>query len=265
MGAAMELLTGTATAPGATITAVTMATGNSLTVRNTKLDADIWLLQAWVDSQVGGIFRLRSPQLHDNVQGMRFRHSPSEVDPLLPENSRQKLMPQDTLVMELSGSTIAGDIESACLLLYYSDLPGITARFIDEAQLLTRGKQVLTVENSLALGAAGGYSGEEAINAEFDLLKANTDYAILGYQVDAECAAVRYRGADFGNLGIGGPGNETDKRTTGEWFARLSRLMGTPLIPVFNSANKAGLLLDGVQDENGTDVIVSTILVELGP
>jgi len=125
-------------------------------------------------------------------------------------------------------------------------------------------KQVLTVENTLSLGTGGGYTGEEALNAEFDLLKGNTDYAIIGYQVDAECAAIRYRGSDFGNLGIGGPGNADDKHLTANWFINLSTMHGLPLIPVFNSANVQSVLVDGVQDEDGADAAVNTILVELG-
>jgi hypothetical protein len=32
---------------------------------------------------------------------------------------------------------------------------------------------------------------------------------------------------------------------------------------VFNSANRAGVLIDGAQDENGTDVTVTTLLALL--
>lgn len=263
MGKAMELLTGFVTAPGATLTALTMASGNSLTVRNAVQNSKIELLNMWSDNQAAGILRLRSPQFHDNVQGIRYRIPASDPDPLLPETTRQMLMSQDTLVAELSGSATAGDIETASFLVFYDDLPGISARMISEDDLKSRSVAIVTVENSIATGTAGGYSGEEAINAEFDLLKANTDYAILGYAVDTECASVRYRGADFGNLGIGGPGQVDDKRITSEWFVRLSRLIGVPLIPIFNSANKAGLLIDCAQDENGADVIVTTILAEL--
>jgi hypothetical protein len=81
--------------------------------------------------------------------------------------------------------------------------------------------------------------------------------------VSAECVAVRWVGADIGNLGIGGPGNETDKHLTEDWFVKLSRMTGLPLIPVFNSANKTGILVDGAQDENGTDSILTSIFAEL--
>jgi hypothetical protein len=122
---------------------------------------------------------------------------------------------------------------------------------------------VFTVENTLSLGTSGGYSGEEAINAEFDLGKANVDYALLGYTVSAECAMVGWRGADTGNFRVGGPGNEVYKNLTADWFVRLSHAYDLPTIPVFNWSNKSGVLVDGVQDENGTDTTVTSIFAEL--
>jgi hypothetical protein len=148
---------------------------------------------------------------------------------------------------------------------YYEDLPGISARFITPAELMKRGVNHVSVENTIALGTAGGWSGAEAINAETDLLKANRDYALVGMTVDTECAAVAVRGPDTGNLRIGVPGNPTLKHLTANWFMRLSDLFGLPLIPVINSNNKGGTQVDGVQDENGADPLVNTHWVELAP
>ena len=79
-----------------------------------------------------------------------------------------------------------------------------------------------------------------------------------------ECAAVRWQGVDTGNLGVGGPGQEVLKALTGNWFAMLSDAYGLPLIPVFNSANKAGILVDAAQDENAAAVRLTSLFVELG-
>lgn len=264
MGKAFELIAGFVTAPSTTFTALTMATGSSLTVRNAPLGSEVRLMQCWSDQQVAGNIRIRSPKLHDNVQGIRLFSVASEVEPLFPMGSYEKLIPQDVLVIEMTGSATAADIESFVALMYYSDLPGTDARLITPEEAIRRMSHIVTVENTLALGTAGGFSGEEAINAEFDLLKANTDYALVGYLVSAECACVRWRGADTGNLGVGGPGNELRKSLTAEWFITLSKAYQLPLIPVFNSANKGAVLLDGVQDENGTDTTVTSIFYELG-
>jgi len=269
-GPALELLTGFVTAPSAVNTALTMASGNSLVIRNAAPDSPVRLLTAWTDNQLRGVFRIRSPKLHDNVQGIRLATNANIVHPLLPPTMTQRLYPQDALTVDLTGSGVGGDIETACLLVYYPDLPGQSGRFATADQIKQRLVNLVAVENSLALSTGGGYSGEEALNADFDLLKANTDYALLGYlvapvvgQTDGGCACVRWRGADTGNLGVGGPGSDTEKWLTHRWFVWLSEWTGLPCIPIFNSANRAGILLDGAQDENGLDVIVTSILAEL--
>ena len=263
MGRALELITGFVTAPDTTQTALTVAVGNTLTVRSHPFEAPAHLIQAWTDNQTAGILRIRSPRLHDQVQGIRLDASPSEVKPLLPFGAMQDLFPQDTLTVDLSGSATGGDIETACMLVYYGDLPGIESQLMHPAEVLPRIVHLVTVENTLALGTAGGYSGEEAIDAEFDLLRANTEYALLGYLVDAECAAVRYRGPFSGNLGLGGPGDELGRDYTKDWFINLSEAYSLPLIPVFNAADKSNVLIDGAQDENGTDVTVTSLLAQL--
>lgn len=270
-GPALELLTGIVTAPSTTQTNLTMATGNTLTIRNAAIDSPIRLLTAWVDAQVRGIFRIRSPKLADGVQGLRFDTIASQPRPLFDPMFGQRLFAQDALTVDLSGSATAADIETACLLVYYPDVPGANARLANPGDVKTRMTgHLFTVENSIATGTAGNYSGEEAINTDFDLMKANTDYALLGYvvapvagQTEGECAAVRYRGVDTGNLGVGGPGNEDLQHLTSRWFVWLSERSGLPCIPIFNSANRGGILIDVATDENGVDVLVTSIFAEL--
>jgi hypothetical protein len=265
MGKAFEVISGRVTAPGAVFTAVTMAAGNSLTVRNAPLDADIRLLQAWADNQAAGVLRIRSPKLHDNVQGIRFAIKASDPAPQMPPMYAQKLIAQDTLIVEMTGSAVGGDIEQFGALIYYASLPGSDARLATADEVLSRIAHIVPVENTITTGAGGGYTGEESINAEFDLLKANTDYALLGYHVSAECAAVRWRGADTANLGIGGPGVAEHDDLYGYWFVWLSKMYNLPLIPIFASANKGAILIDAVQDENAAAVTVTSILAEIGP
>lgn len=263
MAAALELVTGRATAPGATFTALTAATGNSFTVRAARDGTFVVLLQVWTDVQSAGTLRVRSPLLHDNVQGIRLDTVAGDVVPLLPWGLSQILTPQDPLTVELTGSATAGDVEQAALLVYYSDLPGSDANLRSWDEIVPRIRNIIPVENTLALGTTGDYSGEEAINAEFDQWRANREYALLGGFVDTECAAIRYRGADLGNYGTGFPGEPAIRFITKDWFLLLSQAYGLPLIPVFNSANRAGILIDGLQDENGADTTVTSIFAEL--
>jgi hypothetical protein len=264
MGLAMEVVTGFTTAAGAVPIAVTMAAGNSLVVRNTALNSRVWLLNLWTDHQVAGIVRLRSARLHDNVQGIRARTTISEVQPLLPRRFKQQLVPQDNLVLELSGSAVAGDIETVSLLLFYEDLPGADGLFVDADTLQDKTVEVVTVETSHTAAVTGGYQGEVTLTSSFDLLKANTYYALLGYVINGETCTVRMRGADTANMGVGGPGSETDRHLTRDWFRTIAADYGMPMVPVFNSANKGAILCDIAQDENAGTQVINWFFAELG-
>jgi hypothetical protein len=265
MGKAMEIISGQVVAPSTGFTALTVNAGNSLTIRNAAPDSEILLAAIWGKHQTAGNIRVRSPQLHDNVQGIRLYDIAANPAPLFPMGSKQTLNAQDTLIVEVTGSATAGDVEIASLLVWYESLPGIEGRFMTEEEMNARAVDILAVENTLASGTAGGWSGQEAINAEFDLFKANTDYALVGYQCGVLCGSIRWQGSDVGNLGVGGPGNINDKHFTGRWFAELSKFYNRGMIPIFNSANKNAILIDCHQDEVGADPIVTSLFVELAP
>ena len=263
MGKALEVIAGGATAPGATFTALTMGAGNSLTIRNFKTGTTAYIVGLWDSRNAAGNLRIRSPRLHDNVQGIRVYGNAGEQFNYIPQGLVQKVEAQDTLIAEITGSAVAAEIEQGAMLLYYENLDGVNARFINSNELRMRSKNIVIVENSLATGVAGGWSGEEALNAEFNLLKANTDYALVGATVSANCLAVGWRGADSGNMRFAIPGEAGNKEYTANFFIRLSDSLGVPLIPVINSANLGNTLVDCMQNQAGVDVIVSTILVEL--
>jgi len=264
-GPALEVITASGTAIGAALAPLTAVAGDSLAVRSFDSPKVAKILQHWNDVQVAGTSQLRSAKLHDNVRGIRIDTIVSEPVPLLPWGVGQRVYQNDTLIQELAGSAVAGDIEFVASLFYYEDLPGGNARLITVDELMRRATNISGVENTLALGTAGGYSGAEAINAENDQFHASAEYAIVGYIVDTECAVVGYRGADTSNFRVGGPGIETFRDITADWFVRLARAFNLPLIPVMRAENKANTQIDGAQDENGADTTVITYCVELSP
>ncbi len=268
MGTAMDTVVGTVTAPGATITATVAATGDSFAIRNADFTKMIWLLTFWAHNNAAGVMRVRSPRLHDNVQGIRSQVLATTPLPLIPVWPQQRLYPQDVLTVELSGSAVAGQIESAILMVYYEDLPGIAGRFMSNDDLKRRGANVVTVEVDLTPGAGGGYTGASALNKNFDVLKANIDYALTGAVFSATVGAATIKGADSGNLRIPIPGLSTMPQLTRDWFVRLSDSFpgtGIPLIPIFSSANKAGITIEGVQTQAAGAFNVSLNFVELAP
>jgi hypothetical protein len=265
MGRAYEVVTGFATAPGAVFTALTMSAGDSLTVKNEDLSKKAQLLEAWAFNQVAGVLRVRSTKLHDNVQGIRWTVLANLVFYLQPLGYPQRVYPQDPLIVELTGSAVGGQIETAGLMLYYEDLPGAAQRLASTDDIDRRGVNIVTVEIATNPGAAGGWSGQRAINFSFDNFKANTDYAILGFLVDTRCAAVGIRGPDSSNLRWGGPAEPSIRDVTCDWFSRLTENFQMPMIPVFNSANKATTNIDVAQNQAAAAVTVSLNIVELAP
>lgn len=265
MGQAIEIVVGRTTAPGAVITGLTVNSGNSYTVRYAREGSEILLLSTWAKNQAAGIMRVRSPLMHDNVQGIRHRIVLGNVFPRVPYQRLQRLNSQDQLAVELSGSAVAGDVEIGGLLLWYEDLIGTEGRFISSDELDARAEDLVTVEAACVGIASGDYGASVGITAAFDTLRANTDYAVVGYQVDALCGAVRLRSADFGNLGIGGPGLAAEPKLTSSWFVAIASSIKKAAIPVFNSANKGSVLVDVVSDENVGTFNVNWLLCQLRP
>lgn len=258
----MEVLGGRVTNPGATLTAWTVNTGNSLTVRSFDFASGAFLLNAWGQWGTDGRLRIRSPRMHDNVQGIRLVGDTGDVRALLPPYMRQRLYPQDTLIVEQSGSAAAVDV--GALVVYYQDLPGVSARLATWDEIAPRIANYLTVEQNLTTGAtAGDWGGEQAITADFDVLKANVDYAILGCEVDAAATTVGIRGPATGNLRVGIPA-ALDQVETRDFFVRLSMATGLPAIPVFNAADRAGTLVDISAVATAAARNVGLILAELG-
>jgi hypothetical protein len=267
MAGALEVISGSVTGAGATFTAWTVNPGNSLAIRSAPLTSNVWLLEKWAfNDSAAGVLRVRSPRLHDNVQGIRTRVTNNNTEPLLSGLAsygwRQKLVPQDILIAEQTGS--AANIDTGHLLVYYENLPGISARFIDNPTLIQNGVNRIGQEVSVTTTAASGaYTGQVAINAVNDNFKANTDYALLGAMVDTRVGTVRIQGADVGNLGIGIPGEPAQRHLMSNYFQRLSDVYGIPLIPVFNSANKTAILVDATGHTAAITSIVTFYMVEL--
>lgn len=259
----LDLIGTSGTAITSTISALAAVTGDSLVVPFFPESKKAWLLQIWNDSQTAGTLRVRSGKMHDNVSGIRVDTLASDLYPLLPWGARQHLESGDTLNVDLAGSGTAGDIEYVMLLRYFEELSAQHSRLITHDEALKRTKDIHANENTIATGATAAWAGSEAINVEIDQLHARSDYALLGYLVDTECPAVAWRGPDTANVRVGGPGIETDRNMTQDWFLRLSRMYAMALVPVINADNKSATNIDALQDENGADVTVISIYAEL--
>lgn len=261
----LDTITLTVTAPGAGGTAMTAVSGDSLQIRNGSASSRILGVAMWTKAQLLGVTQLTWPSGHDLIRGFRYRNLANQTDNKVPLGSALRFRAQDPLTVLEIGSVTAGDVELVTMLMFYGDLPGVSARLVNMHTIRSRGVTSLTVEDTITPTAASVYSGARAINAASDQLQANTDYAILGAQVGAVCGAVTVRGVDTGNLRVAIPGLSVDANWTGNWFGMLSDALDLPLVPVFNSANRAGIFIEITQDENLTAVPLSLQLVELAP
>lgn len=265
LAGALQIITGTTTAPGAALTALTAASGDSFQVRNFDAPARAMLLTAWANVNVAGVLRIRSPLLHDSTQNIRVPTIAVTATPQLGLTEPQPLISGDTLTVELSGSAVGGQIESASLLVYYENLGNIRQKLITVDQLNQFGINKHTVEVDLTVAVTGGYSVGNAINATFDTFHGRSYYAILGGTVNVSACTIGIRGIDTANLRVGFPALTTGGFETAEFFVWLSRNMNMPAIPVFNAFNKAGTIVDVVQTQAGTAVNAHINLVELDP
>lgn len=252
-----------ATAPGAAGAAAAAVTGDSLTMRNAIPGSSAKLIQLWAKQQVAGFTGILATSWNDTSRGIQAMNSINNPVPLLGYPSNQPVQAQELISATIAGSAVAGDQEFGTMLLWYENVPGLSGRYIDSAQLETLAIRAVTVRLSITAVATGTYSGAVALNSSTDLLRPNTDYALIGADCNVTCAAIGIRAPDWSNVRVGIPGNGTKMELTGSWFQALSDRLKMPFIPVFNNGNKAAILIDVLQDENATAVPLSLNVVEL--
>jgi hypothetical protein len=264
LGAALDLVSYSATAPGAGAPGLALP-GDSLTTRAVDPSSKPLALQIWAKNQIAGVHQLTHASGHDAVRDLRFRISINTPLPLLPFGWAEPAESQELWSPTIIGSGTAGQFEIGHILFYYPDLPGVNAKLIDPGTLDARAVELVTVEDTTAAAVGATYGGARALNAGSDLLRANTDYAIVGAHLMATCSALTIRGTDFGNLRVGIPGMAGRPDLTAFWFPWISEQYGLPLIPVVNSANKAAIFIENVQDQAIATVPFSLMMVELSP
>lgn len=260
MGLGAEILSGK-TVNQTGLTAVTNATGDSTVVRSYQPGSQAFLLNAWALNGTAGQHRVRSPRMHDNVNAILNNVKASNGTPLWAEGTRQAIYSQDTLTVELSGGGAETDTES--VLVYYQNVPGVDAQLSMWNDIIGRIQNFMTMTVAITSGTTlGDYVGSTALSAATGNFEANIQYALLGYETSVAVCSVGIRGQDTGNLRIGGPGS-TIQIETRQWFRRISDQWQLPLIPVFNSANVGGILVDVVQNSANANPTVNLYFAQL--
>ena len=252
-------------APGAAGVAAAAVANDSLVVKNCNLDKRVELISWWAKNQVSGFHQLTWPSGNDQTRGIRSRVVLAEVYPRFAREWAPVIRPQEAVAVTVGGSAVAGDVECGVLQYFFEDMPGVNSNLIMPDELYTRGIKAVSVEDTTGAPTSSQWSGSRALNANFDLLQANTDYAVLGVNIGALCGALALRGPDIGNLRMAVPGLPTNALLTESYFLDLCETSGWPCIPVINSANKGSTFTDVLQDENVVVVPFSWNLVQLAP
>lgn len=235
--------------------------GDSATAKNGR--GKIQIIAAWSRNQVAGFSQIAFPSGHDVTRGIRVGAPVGANLGIVPLGVPITVQAQELMTVTLAGSNVAGDVEQLSMLLRYDDLPGIAQRLISPAQLENRVEKFATIEISNASTAGPSYGTPTTITTPADLLLANREYAVIGATTRSPCQSVYFVGPDTGNLRIGVPGDSTKPELTSQWFSMLSRVTGSPCIPVISSGNKSSTFAHATADENAGTFLTTWFLALL--
>lgn len=239
---------------------VTVSPGDSLTVRAFGPPASAYLDDIIVKGGQSVTARVTSPYLHDTTRGITVISAQAPSVRTLSRFGSQPMASQDVLVEQ----TLSGGANSTlvALLMYYTDLGASDARLHSWGDIAGLIKDIKPVEVDAAASATIGTWNDTLVTTTENLLKANTDYALLGFICDVACAVVGIKGQDTGNLRISGPGSVLSFATC-EYFVDKSNDTGRPYIPVINAANVNNTFVSLLDNAASTAVKVQLQLAEL--
>jgi hypothetical protein len=259
MGRAIDTLLGQVT-NSAALTAVTMAAGDSLQVKQFSDTSKAVLENVIIKGGQVTTARILSPSLHDPVRGITLLSAQAPTTFSLPREVGQPLTKGDTLILQ--GNSGAANSSVFALQHYYEDLNGTDANLVHWSDISSYIVNVKPQEVDVTASATIGQWNDTAMTTTENALHANRWYAILGYNVDVACGVVAVRGPDLGNLRVGGPGSVL-QGFTADYFAAESDRTQRPHIPVFNANNAGGMTVSVADNAASTAVKVQLILAEL--
>jgi phage gp46-like protein len=268
MGAALQIINAfKQNITGGAFEPLSPGTGDSFTVQNVPQSSETFLAEVWAvdDASAAEIF-IKASRFHDQQFAIRMQVTDgSALAPveraslLLPSALNQALFPSDVLDIEVNGTN--ADNVNVTLLVYYSDLPGISARLASYETVQRMQKNLVGINVPLTPGT-GDWGTGAALNSADNRLHANTDYAVLGFTSDLPATAVALSGIDTGNQRVGGP-VLGDAEHDCNMFVDLARKYNSALIPIINS-NNAGAITLQAASPSGTPIALDVMLAELG-
>ena len=263
------------TSGGTFADSLTANSGDSLTVPwftngNAKI-VDMWGIDSDSVAELE-VIATKPESTHDQSHGVRF-----SIPALVPGGAASvaghnllggygsiKVYPSDTLTMTVT-STASDDVLVSYNTLF-DDLPGVTgaSAFATPSTVEALHKSTVGIRvSAVASGTPGAYGAARAFNADDDRLHGLTWYAILGWTVQTQITTVTLTGPDWGGQRIGGPGGVLTLDQSAWFYDQAVKYNNSPLIPCFNSSNKANIFVQTADGEASTSAQVDFLLYEL--
>lgn len=254
-----------------TFDALTPNTNQSYTVRAFPDGAQAYLEDVFTASAAHPILlSIKSPRMHDDVLGIEIAGNPLAVGSAAADFNPQSgiagyLQQQlySTDVVSVTANGTAADAMVGVFNVRYSNLGGVSGDFFSWPQIQPLIKNLVGILVQPQASATVGVLGAGvALNSTTSRLKADKDYALLGYQVSIPVAAVVVNGVNVGNLNVGGPGSFIAE-DSGAFFVERSIRYGVPAIPVINANNAGGTFVSVADVVASTHPNVTLIMGEL--
>lgn len=206
--------------------------------------------------------RVLSPRLHDNVTGLNLTALESPTEFLIAAEIFQTMYSADTLTVQLDAAASSDTL--AALFIYYSDLPGINANLYTWPQIQNRIIDIKPVEVDCTSSGTIGTWVDTVITTTDNQLKANYEYAVLGFTESANLTCVALKGPATGNLRIGCPAASPTLRLT-DYFVFQSQQGNRPYIPVFNANDRGATYVSVAANTASVTSNVIMICARLAP
>jgi hypothetical protein len=262
MARVLRSFAGFFTAAGAGINPATLVAGGTGTLAVDAFSSGKCYLEAlWAAGATTDFVRVRSPRMHDANQGLRLVVGPTPEASLIPFGSDIQVYSSDVPTYDID-ATGAGT--GVIVGTYgYDDFGSGSTKLASWDEVRPRILDVFANQFAVTAGAIGAWGAGVALNNATDNLKADFDYALLGYTCSAAVAAFAINGADTGNFDIAMPGRISPFETR-NYFMELGSWSGRPCIPVIQSNNRAGTIVKSTDSAAGTVSQLSLILARLG-
>lgn len=248
------------TAVGLTTATVT-GSGDSLSVRS--FDSPDWAKLEAIYLQGSGTRQVRvlSPRMHDNVTGLTFESPESPTQFVLPQEVGEPMYSSDTLVVQANAAASSDTV--AALALYYSNVKGIDAALLTWAQVKASMIRLKTVEVAVTSSATIGAWQDTVITTTENQLKADYQYALLGFESSAALCTMGIKGPATGNLRICAPAT-TETLDITRYFVEMGNMHGTPHIPVFKANDRANTFVSVAANTASATADIYMVLAQLG-